>query len=121
MLKDFDGEPLFDEDQIALLREAIGPEDLLSMLSELSPAAAKSCNAIAEALMADDIDQARKAAHILKGCVSTFGAWRLAMIAAEIELELTTIDAMRDYMPILIETLNQTEAALTQAAGGGVQ
>ena len=117
MLADYADEELFDEAQIGMLRDAVGPEDLLAMLSELPPAAANSLAAIADALTASDIVQARRSAHILKGCAGTFGAARLAAIACEIELELTAIEAMRQRMPALIEALDRTTAALRRVAG----
>jgi HPt (histidine-containing phosphotransfer) domain-containing protein len=113
-------ERLFDEEQIAMLREAIGPDDLLIMLLDLPPAAEKAVAAITSALASDDIAQARRAAHILKGCAGTFGAAGLASLACEIELELPSIEAMLQRMPALIETLALTTASLAQVATRGI-
>jgi HPt (histidine-containing phosphotransfer) domain-containing protein len=112
--------PLFDEKQIGLLRAAIGADELLDMLSDLPPAAAESLAAIAHALATDDIEQARRAAHTLKGCAGTFGAARLAALACEIELELPSIEAMRQRMPALVETLDLTATSLKQVAREGI-
>jgi HPt (histidine-containing phosphotransfer) domain-containing protein len=112
---------LFDEVQIAMLRDAIGPDELLEMLSDLPPTAATSLAAIADALGCEDIAEARRAAHTLKGCASTFGASGLATIAREIELDLPSIEAMRQRMPALVETLALTAAALRRVAGGTAQ
>jgi HPt (histidine-containing phosphotransfer) domain-containing protein len=113
--------PLFDEAQIALLRDAIGPEDLLSMLSELPPTAKKSVDEIIDAVNGGDIDEARRSAHTLKGCAGSFGAARLASLAAEIELELASIEAMHRRIPALADCLRQTALALVDAAQGAEQ
>jgi HPt (histidine-containing phosphotransfer) domain-containing protein len=89
------------------------------MLLDLSPAAAQSVAEICKALASDDIEQSRRAAHVLNGCASTFGAVRLAALACEIELELPSIDAMRLLMPILLETLDLTAASLVEVAKDG--
>jgi HPt (histidine-containing phosphotransfer) domain-containing protein len=110
--------PLFDDAQIGLLRDAIGSEDLLTMLLDLPPAAKKSLDAIVEAVNLGDIDQARRSAHTLKGCASSFGAARLASFAAEIELELPSVGAMHRRLPALADCLQQTAVALTDVAQG---
>jgi len=108
---------LFDSEQIAMLRDAIGPDDLFAMLSDLPPAAETLLATIADALRSNDIDQARRTAHLLKGCAGTFGAAGLAAIAREIETELPSIEAIRQHMPALIATLARTAAGLSRVAG----
>ncbi|KIZ47551.1 MULTISPECIES: Hpt domain-containing protein [Rhodopseudomonas] len=112
---------LFDEAQIGMLRDAIGPDDLFAMLAALPPAAAQSLAAISVALDSNDVAQAKRAAHLLKGCASTFGASGLAAIAREIELELPSIETIQHRMPALIETLDRTTAALKGVAGVTMQ
>jgi HPt (histidine-containing phosphotransfer) domain-containing protein len=119
MLANYLAEPLFDEAQIDMLREAIGADDLLTMLSDLPPAATKSVEAIAGALAGGDIEEARRAAHVLKGCAGTFGASRLAAVACDFELELPSLETMRQRMPALIETLDLTATSLLQVAQDG--
>jgi histidine phosphotransfer protein HptB len=113
--------PLFDEAQIGLLRDAIGPEDLLTMLQDLPPAAKKSVDEIIDAVNVGDIDQARRSAHTLKGCAGSFGAARLASFAAEIELQSPSVGAMHRRLPALSECLRQTAVALTDVAQGRTQ
>jgi HPt (histidine-containing phosphotransfer) domain-containing protein len=113
--------PLFDEAQIGLLRDAIGSEDLLLMLRDLPPAAKKSLDEIVDAVNVGDIEAARRSAHSLKGCASSFGAARLASFAAEIELELPSVGAIHRRLPALTECLRQTAVALTDAAEGAAQ
>jgi HPt (histidine-containing phosphotransfer) domain-containing protein len=88
------------------------------MLLDLPPAAKKSLDAIVEAVNLGDIDQARRSAHTLKGCASSFGAARLASFAAEIELELPSVGAMHRRLPALADCLQQTAVALTDVAQG---
>jgi HPt (histidine-containing phosphotransfer) domain-containing protein len=118
MIPDPAQDPLFDEAQIGLLRDAIGPEDLLTMLLDLPPAAQHAVDEIAAAVNVGDIRGARRSAHTLKGCAGSFGAARLASLAAEIELELPSVDEMHQRLPALAECLRQTAVALEQVAQG---
>jgi len=113
--------PLFDEVQIGLLRDAIGSEELLRMLLDLPPAARKSLDEIVDAVGAGDIDQARRSAHALRGCAGSFGAARLASLAAEIELESPSVAAMHRRLPALTECLRQTAMALADVSQGATQ
>lgn len=122
MPSDFASEPLFDPEQIELLREAVGPEDLGPMLAELPQHALQSLDAIRGALAANDLDQTRRAAHVLKGFASSFGAARLAAIAHDMELECSSVPELRQRVPALIEAIEATSAAigeLTATAGVG--
>jgi HPt (histidine-containing phosphotransfer) domain-containing protein len=116
MPTDFSNVPLFDREQIELLREAMGPEDLGPMLAELPRHAVQSLDAIQAALTADDLDQTRRAAHVLRGFASSFGAARLAAIARAIELECPSVAVLRQCMPALVETIEATAAAIDELA-----
>lgn len=118
MHADVDLEPLFDPEQLDLLRDALGTEELASMLAQLPESAAESLGVIRSAVAAGDIDGARKAAHVLKGFSSSFGAARLSSVAREIELEMATISAVAECLPVLIRTIDATVAAIPHAAAG---
>lgn len=104
---------LIDEDQIGLLREALEPEQLAAMLSELPLAARQALEAIEAAVGSTQLVEVRRAAHVLKGAASSFGAARLAEIARKIELELPSIEDVDGIMPLLVETIAKTNAALS--------
>ena len=104
--------PLLDEDQIGLLREALDPDELAGMLSELPMAARVAREAIEVAVESEQLDEARRAAHVLKGAASSFGAARLAEVARKIELDLPSIADIDRIMPLLVEIIAQTTAAL---------
>jgi HPt (histidine-containing phosphotransfer) domain-containing protein len=110
-------EPLFDVVQIALLRDALGEEDLRIMLSELPSAAGQACQKIEMALASNDLEEVRRLAHALKGVASSFAAARLAAIAREFELEAISIASMMQRMPALENTVAQTVAALADVVG----
>ena len=103
--------PLLDDAQLELLREALDADELLAMLSELPQAALQAIGSIDSAVRSNDLEEARRSAHVLKGVASSFGAARLAAMAREIELETPTIDCMVNCVPDLIETVNRTAAA----------
>jgi len=108
--------PLLDDEQIEMLREALDADELSAMFSELPSSAQNSLAAIEAAVAGDDLDRARREAHVLKGVASSFGAARLASIAGRIELEVTTIDAAAAWLPLLAVTVGKTVAALPGAA-----
>jgi HPt (histidine-containing phosphotransfer) domain-containing protein len=104
--------PLLDDDQIGLLREALDPGELAAMFSDLPLAAQQALEAIGTATGSQNLDDVRRAAHVLKGTASSFGAARLAEIARVIELELASIAEVDQTMPLLVETVTRTTAAL---------
>ena len=112
MLNGLEMIPLLDDDQISLLREALDPDELAGMLSELPLAARVAREASEVAVGSKQLEEARRAAHALKGAASSFGAARLAEIARRIELELPSIEVVDGIMPLLIETIAKTTAAL---------
>lgn len=107
---------LLDDDQIGLLREALEPEELAAMLSELPLTAHQALEAIEAAVGSEELEEARRAAHVLKGAASSFGAARLAEIARRIELELPSLADVGGIMPLLVETIANTTAALPPEA-----
>jgi HPt (histidine-containing phosphotransfer) domain-containing protein len=105
-------QPLFDVAQIALLRDALGQEDLHVMFSELPRAVEQACHELRTALASNDLEEVRRQAHALKGVTSSFGAARLAAIAGEFEFEATSIAWVMQRMPALADAIEETSAAL---------
>jgi HPt (histidine-containing phosphotransfer) domain-containing protein len=104
--------PLFDDLQIALLREALDEADLAAMMAELPGAVATATEAIVAAADSGDLPEARRAAHVLKGVAGSFGAARLAGAALEIEQDLETIADVVATLPALAAIVDQTTASL---------
>jgi hypothetical protein len=115
MLEALTLKPLLDDAQISALRDALGDEELCAMFSELPRSVHAAIDAMKAALEAEDLPQIRRAAHVLQGLSSSFGATRLSSIAREIELKLTSIATVAQHMPMLIDTIDQTIAALPTA------
>ena len=109
-------EPLFENEQLELLRAALGDEDLSAMLLQLPQAAMDSFRAIQDAVDAGDVEQARKAAHVLKGFSGSLGAARLASVAREIEIDLDTLASVASRMPLLSATIDATISDLSRHA-----
>jgi len=103
--------PLLDDVQLEMLREALDEDELRAMLSELPQAAMQAIDSIEVAVQSNNIDDARRSAHVLKGVASSFGAARLAAMACEVELEMATIDRIAKCLPDLIEAVERTAAA----------
>jgi HPt (histidine-containing phosphotransfer) domain-containing protein len=106
--------PLFDEDQMATLRDALGDEELRAMLARLPAAIAQAQQKIEEAVAAGNLEAARRAAHGLKGVATNFGAARIAATAREMELETASIEAMQERLPVLLDAMTMTFAALAE-------
>lgn len=110
-------QPLFDVAQIALLRDALGQEELRAMLSELPDAAGQASHSIRTAIASNDLQEARRLAHALKGVAGSFGAARLAAMAREFELEATSIASLEQRMPALARAIEETLTVLPEVAG----
>ena len=111
-----EAEPLFESEQLELLRAALGEEDLSAMLLQLPQAAKDSFEAIQAALDAGSLNAARKAAHVLKGFSGSLGAARLSSLAREIELDLDTLASVANSMPLLSATIEATISDLPRYA-----
>lgn len=105
-------QPLFDLSQIALLREALGQDDLRAMLSEFADAAKRAFWGISRAVASNDLEEVRRRAHTFKGVAGSFGAARLAAIAVEFELEATSIASIVRRMPAFADAIDETLVSL---------
>lgn len=112
------GLPLLDEAQIEALRDALGMDELRGMYGDLPASARASRDLIERAVGEQDMDAARKAAHVLKGVASSFGAMRLAEVARVIELDLPTAAAAGPFLGVLKGTVDDTVSALSRMLGG---
>lgn len=113
--------PLFDDLQIALLREALDEDDLVALMAELPLATGAAIEAIKAAASSGNLAHVQRAAHVLKGSAGSFGAARLAGLAREIELELQTIDEVTESLTRLVAVAEQTWACLPEIAGRPLQ
>jgi len=105
-------QPLFDQVQIALLRDALGEEELRAMLSEFPGTAALAFRNMGTALASNDLEEVRRVAHAFKGVASSFGASLLAAMARELETEAISSASMKKRMPALTRAIDETVAAL---------
>lgn len=108
--------PLFDEGKLSTLREAIGEEKCQALLAGLSSESNKLLREIQDALVAGDLDTARKAAHGLKSMVGSFGATRVAAISDEIETKAATIEDAKRETTILKLAIEQTQQWIEKSA-----
>jgi HPt (histidine-containing phosphotransfer) domain-containing protein len=116
MLTIAETEPLFENEQLDLLRAALGEEDLSAMLLQLPQAAMDSFKAIQAGVDAGNLEEARKAAHVLKGFSGSLGAARLAAVARQIELDLDTLASVASLIPLLSATIEATISDVSRHA-----
>jgi HPt (histidine-containing phosphotransfer) domain-containing protein len=109
--------PLFDLDQVAALREALGHDDFLDMYADLPDALGEHIQTITTAFADSNLPKIRAAAHALKGAASSFGACGVASAARATELNTPTLAdaAMR------IETLSTVFAQTLASIGSLTQ
>lgn len=117
MIGEVAGLPLLDEAQIEALRDALGADELRGMYGDLPASARASRDQIEKAVCEQDMDAARKAAHVLKGVASSFGAMRLAEVARVIELDLPTPTDAGSFLGVLTGTVDDTISALSRMIG----
>ena len=104
--------PLLDEEQISLLHEALGADEFKAIYSDFPTAACAGLASVEIAVLQGDLDQAKRAAHAMKGVASSFGAERLASIACCIELEAESIAGLVPLMTMLGDTIEATNGLL---------
>jgi PAS domain S-box-containing protein len=101
----------------ALLRElgdAMGPDALGNFFKSFRASVSRYQGEIQTALAADDLKNAKKSAHALKGLSSQMGADRLAATAAYIEVTAGSLDEARRHVADLRAAADQT---LSEIAG----
>ncbi len=106
-------------DQVAGLRSVMGRQDRYrKLLDKFAEQYADQVEKIRAALRADDLQEARRLAHGLKGVAATLGAHGVAIAAFAVEAPLNTALANKhppgDIEPLL-DTLHQSIVRLLQA------
>jgi HPt (histidine-containing phosphotransfer) domain-containing protein len=77
--------PYFDEERFSELLECFSGDELRSLLESIPGEGAHCVRAIQDAIAANDLDAAKRAAHKLKGMASNLGAARIAEAARRVE------------------------------------
>jgi CheY-like chemotaxis protein len=101
--------PIFDEERLAELRACFAQGELRTLLNSVPDEGGICLHAIKDALAANDLDAARRAAHRLKGMASNFGAMRITALARRIELEAPSIGDVRQSILQLQNALDETQ------------
>ncbi len=107
--------PLFDEEALGRLREALGQDDLGQMLQAVPGESERLLNAIQNALTAGDLEAARRFAHSLKGMAGNFAASRIEAVARMIEVKTNSIGTAEAETANLERAIRQTEIWLAKA------
>lgn len=104
-----DDTPLFDVAQVAMLRDALGADELSIMYRQLPGSIGRSLDAIDAALAAGDLAAIRSSSHALKGVASSFAAVRLEAIARQLELDVTSLAEAAACREALVAIARHTE------------
>ncbi len=86
------------------------------MFSELPATVERAAGSIRHAVEAGDIEQARRAAHVLKGVAGSFGAAGIAALALEFEQE-SSLASIASGLPALAEVIGRTTLAIEEGTG----
>jgi chemotaxis protein histidine kinase CheA len=77
--------PCFDEERFSELLECFSGDELRSLLENIPGEGGHCLRAIQDAIAANDLETAKRAAHKLKGMASNLGAARIAEAARRVE------------------------------------
>jgi HPt (histidine-containing phosphotransfer) domain-containing protein len=94
------------------LADALGEDVLAPMLETFRNNMSKYRDDLGTHAAADDLKQAKRTGHALKGLCAQFGAMQVSAFGKFIEVDAAQIDDVRALLPALAETITATEAAL---------
>jgi PAS domain S-box-containing protein len=103
---------VLDEASLSILADALGETVLAPMLETFRANMLKYRGDLDAAVAGDDLKQAKRTAHALKGLCAQFGALRASAYAKFIEVDSSAVADVREVLPALSETLTATEQAL---------
>lgn len=118
-LKDLKAAAVLDESALSVLTDALGEAAFAPLLDTFKANMSKYRDDLQTAAAADDLKQAKRTAHALKGLCAQFGAQRASGFGRFIEIDAASIADVRNVMPALVETVTATEQALAARRAGG--
>ena len=104
-------EPIFDDATLSTLRDAL-QDDLREVMASIPPEAVRALDLIKAAIVAEDLDAARAAAHSLTGMALNFGATRIAAIAGRIALNSPDVGTVERHVGPLERAIGETCAQI---------
>lgn len=107
---------LFDHEQIDMLREALGSEELSEMYLKLPMSIDKAQDTIDAAIANEDLQAIKRAGHALKGVAGSFAAVKLQDVARRFELDVKSVEEARECRALLQSVARSTVAALPTIA-----
>ncbi len=87
-----DAKPLFDDESLAVLRDALGDDTLQENLNDVVAESGRLLAQLQEYLVAGDLKSARRIAHNIRGMAGNFAAQVIADSAWHIEYKADTLD-----------------------------
>lgn len=116
MLQDDKSTELFCPHALAELQECIGKETLWQLLNEMPGECTNLMAELEQALDNDNLPEARKIAHSMKGMAANYAATGIAVIAKAIEQDAVTIDDMKKHIGNLENVVLQTRDWIAKSA-----
>ena len=104
------GPPIFDSRKIDSLRDGLSPASMQSLLTSCITAMDRYMADIRQYAQAGDHTKVRRAAHDLKSICAQFGAARASEIARMIEVDLPTLDAVKNVVAELEDSVSRASA-----------
>ena len=114
--KDQDDLAVFDPAWIDALRSGLSPELVRNLLSSCLGSMEQYLAELRRCAVAGTLEDARRAAHDLKGICAQFGALQASAVARRIETETAGVAALREALPALETCLGGAVAEIRRIA-----
>lgn len=110
--------PILNEEMVGYLREVLSPAECEEILQDALKAIRKYMVSLSDDIRTENLHQAQRDAHALKGLCGQIGADEVAAIALWIEEQSTDIAEVQDAMPRLEASISRVHIAILELAPG---
>ena len=99
---------LFDEDRLTMLQDALGREGMAELIDVLTNDLLTLMSALRSAVDREELEEALSAAHQLKGAAANAAASGIAHLAAQIDRDVSSVDALKIHLEPLEQLVSSS-------------
>ena len=108
----YDNHILLDNTMIDALEEVLDKATLKPMVTTFKQNMGKYIEELDDLVEGGQLQKSKRTAHALKGLSAQFGASRVSAMAKDIEESMTDLDDIRDILPLLRQSIEETISVL---------